>query len=128
MIGLMRPGTRVEIELIRDGRRRTVSAVLGTLSAETASAPAPALQAEPVFDGVELAPGKADNGVDGLSVVSVAPGSLAAERGLRTGDVITFINRQRVRSVSEARQIMADARTVILQVQRDGRALLILMR
>jgi S1-C subfamily serine protease len=54
--------------------------------------------------------------------------SLAANRGLRQGDVITFINRQRVRTLAEARQITDNARTIILQVQRGPRALLILLR
>jgi S1-C subfamily serine protease len=60
--------------------------------------------------------------------VGVAPESPAFERGLRAGDVITYINRQRVRGVAEARELMANARTIILQVQRGGRSLLILMR
>jgi S1-C subfamily serine protease len=81
-----------------------------------------------VFAGVELAPGPAANGSDGLRVVGVDDGSVAAERGLRPGDVITFINRQRVRSNADARIITATARTIILQVQRGSRELLILMR
>ena len=126
-IGLMRPGERVEITYLRDGSTRTTTAILDTRTAEAvASAREPTL--DPVFDGVELVPDKAANGADGLRVGNLNPESVAAERGLRVGDVITFVNRQRVRSVEEARQIVADARTVILQVQRDNRALLILLR
>ncbi len=128
-IGLMRPGRRVEVGLLRNGAELTVEAELGTLVADGGSAAAPPPSAaEPVFEGVELTTGAADNGADGLVVTGVEAGSPAAERGLRVGDVITFVNRQRVRSIAEAREITSDTSTIILQVQRGPRALLILLR
>lgn len=127
-IGLMRPGQRVEIGFMRNGSERTVEAVLGMLVADGVAPVPPAATLEPIFEGVELAPGQAGNGADGLAVTAIDENSLAAARGLRQGDVITFINRQRVRSLDEAREITTDARTIILQVQRGSRALLILLR
>ena len=41
----------------------------------------------------------------GLLVARVDPGSPAAERGLRPGDIITKINRVRVRNLPEAAQV-----------------------
>ena len=63
-----------------------------------------------------------------MLVARVDPGSPAAERGLRPGDVITKINRVRVRNLNEAAQITRDARSIILEVQRGNRNQLILMR
>jgi Do/DeqQ family serine protease len=129
MIGLLRPGDEIVIGFIRDGQRRSLTATLNPLNEPvTRVAPEPVLELDPVFAGAELAPNQTGNGVDGLLVTLVDPGSLAGERGLRDGDMITHINRQRVRSLDEAREITADARTVILQVQRGGRSLLILLR
>jgi S1-C subfamily serine protease len=93
-------------------------------------APAPQLSPEldPSFDGVELVENGSGNGISGLLVIRVQPQSAAAERDLRAGDIITYINRRRVRSLAEAQQIMTNARTIILQVQRGSRSLLILMR
>jgi Do/DeqQ family serine protease len=129
-IGLLRPGDQVEVGFIREGRRQIVMATLNALapSRSVAAAREPPADLDPVFEGAELAPNRTGNGVDGLLVVGVAPESPAFERGLRAGDVITYINRQRVRGVAEARELMANARTIILQVQRGGRSLLILMR
>jgi len=124
----MRPGQRVEIGFIRNGENRMVEAVLGALVSDALTGIQPEPEPEPVFEGVELEPGQAGNGIDGLLVTSLAENSIAAARGLRQGDVITFINRQRVRSLDEAQQITADARTIILQVQRGARAVLILIR
>jgi Do/DeqQ family serine protease len=131
-IGLMRPGDRVEVGFIRDGREQTVSATLNALSAalveSAAPAPAPVAELDPVFDGVELVADQGPAGIDGLRVATLEAESLAADAGLREGDVITNINRQRVRSLDEARQITADARSIILQVRRGSRSLLILLR
>jgi Do/DeqQ family serine protease len=130
-IGLMRPGDRVEVAFIRDGERRTVNAVLGELDA-------PALAADnlgetdPRFDGAELATNSDQrpdyNGVPGVLVTAVEAGSPAAQRGLETGDVITHVNRQRVRTLDEAREIIESARSVVLQVSRDNRSFLVLMQ
>jgi Do/DeqQ family serine protease len=130
-IGLLRPDEEVRIGFIRDGERRSVTAHLREAEPTVARAvpeSAPVGELDPSFEGAELTPNQSGNGVDGLLVTQVEPESAAAERGLRSGDIITHINRQRVRSLAEAREITANARTIILQVQRGGRSLLILMR
>jgi S1-C subfamily serine protease len=68
------------------------------------------------------------NGVAGVLVARVDPGSAAADRGLRPGDVITKVNRVRIRTLAEATTLMRDARAIILEVQRGNRSQLILMR
>jgi S1-C subfamily serine protease len=120
------------VQLIRDGRPITVTAELGELAPAVAAATREATeeterQLDPAFDGAELV----DNGsgaTTGVLVARVAAGSPAAERGLRAGDVITKINRVRVRNLMEAAQITQNARSIILEVQRGNRNQLILMR
>ncbi len=130
-IGLLRPGDRVDVEFIRDGRSRTVEAVLGELESP-ALADEGLSDIDPVFEGAEFATNNEQqpsyNGVAGVLVTNVQGDSPAAQRGLRTGDVITHVNRQRVRSVAETRDIVENAGSVILQIQRGGRGLLLLMR
>jgi S1-C subfamily serine protease len=122
----------VAVGLIRDGREQTVTAVLGELEqtpAVTAVTPQeeePALDA--VFEGAEIVDNTGANGVPGLLVARVAPGSPAEDRGLAPGDVITKVNRVRVRTLAEAIPIMEDARAIILEVQRGSRSRLVLMR
>ena len=130
-IGLLRPGDSVEVGFIREGSEQTITAILGE-----ANPPADEQQqlgsVDPVFEGAEIVtsdqPGGNSNGVAGLLVTQVQPGSPAALRGLRANDIITHINRQRIRSVSEAIDIIESARSVILQVQRGNRSALVLMR
>ena len=130
-IGLLRPGEEVHVGLIRDGHAQTVTAVLGELAATETTAESEPEEEEgaldPVFDGAEIV----DNdpaGVAGLLVARVDPGSAAAARGLQPGDIITEVNRVRVRNVAEATELIENARSIILKVQRGNRNQLILMR
>lgn len=128
-IGLLRPGVRVRVGFIRDGSERTVTAMLNALTANTATSPDVVVpERNSIFEGAELVPGRAADGTEGLRVARVDSDSLAAERGLTVGDVITEINRQRVRSLAEARQLVAEARSVVLYVYRGNRTLLVIMR
>jgi Do/DeqQ family serine protease len=138
-IGIQRPGTRVSVGLVRDGRERTVEAELGAAEAaateeEPASVPETTNETslDPSLEGAELAENNAAtpnaSGTGGLYVVSVAPDSPAAIRRLRAGDVITRINRQPVRNLADARRVLAGASSVILEVRRGDRSTLLLMR
>jgi Do/DeqQ family serine protease len=131
-VGLLRPGEEVQVGLIRDGKEQKVTAVLGELSTATAATteaeePEETAQLDPVFEGAEIVDNTSGS-VPGLLVARVDPGSAAAERGLRPGDVITKVNRMRVRNLDEASQIIDGARSIILEVQRGNRNQLILMR
>ena len=131
-IGLLPPGDDVAVGLIRDGREQTVTAVLGEIPPPAAVTAVPAKTdddaLDTIFEGAELVDNAGPNGVPGLLVARVDPSSPAAERGLQPGDVITKVNRVRVRTLDEAVPLMADARAIILEVQRGARSQLILMR
>ena len=130
-IGLLPPGEKVAVILLRDGKEQTLTAVLG-------EAPVTAVAAVPreehkeeadldvIFRGAEIVDNSSPNG--GLLVARVDPNSPAADRGLQQGDVITKINKVRIRTLAEAVPIMENARAILLEVERRGRASLILMR
>jgi serine protease Do/serine protease DegQ len=130
-IGLLRPGTEVEVGVVRDARVQTIMAVLGdapTAPRAVAEVPdAPAEELDPVFAGAEIGE-NTGSGLAGILVARVEPGSPAWERGLRASDVITHVNRTRVRNLADATEIMDSARSIILQVQRGTRSQLLLMR
>jgi S1-C subfamily serine protease len=126
MIGLKRPGEDVEIEIIRDDRRMTLTATLGEQTS-TAALIDEDRGDEPLFEGVELEAGQ-QGGIAGLVVVAVAEGSIAAAQGLREGDLMTSINRQRVRTLAEARAVVANSRLVMVEIRRGNRNFLIRLR
>jgi Do/DeqQ family serine protease len=131
-VGLLRPGETVRVGLIREGRPLTVTAELGELTPEVTAAERAEPdevngQLDPAFDGAELVDNQSGSAA-GVLVARVDPASPAADRGLRPGDVITKINRVRVRNLNEAAQVTENARSIILEVQRGNRNQLILMR
>ncbi|HSN51303.1 MAG TPA: DegQ family serine endoprotease [Woeseiaceae bacterium] len=122
-IGLLRSGDEVQIEYFRDNDKRKTSAALGQQVA-TASVGA---EIHPGLVGAQFAESSAARD-DGVEVTAVEPGSPAAQRGLRAGDVITAINRRPVRSLGELNEIASSSRILFLLVQRGDRALMLQIR
>jgi serine protease Do/serine protease DegQ len=122
-IGLMRSGDDVEIEYYRDNDKRKASAALGQQRA-TASVGA---EIHPGLVGAQFAEAS-EARENGVEVTAVEPGSPAAQRGLRAGDVITAINRRPVRSLAELNEIASSSRILFLLVQRGDRALMLQIR
>ena len=64
----------------------------------------------------------------GIEVEAVEPGSAAAQRGLRAGDIITAVNRQPVQNLQQLREIASNNRILFLLVRRGDRQLMLQIR
>src|SRR5213083_240457 len=127
------PGTKVELEIIRNGERRPLTVDLGERKEETivASIPSPPPQPE-VRLGLnvqDLTPDLAEKfkikDQRGVLISKIDPGSVAQEQGLREGDLIKEVNRQLVTSAEEFKTAVAQTKTgdsVLLRVVRENRA------
>ena len=105
IIGAKAPGTRVSVELIRDGRPRTVTATLDALAEATASAAAPQPAPRPGAAASGNALGIVAEDLDaqqrsrlGLQAgegvrIARVDGVAAREAGLRPGDVVLAVGR-----------------------------------
>ncbi|MFQ5634238.1 MAG: Do family serine endopeptidase [Gammaproteobacteria bacterium] len=127
-IGLRRSGESIRIRLIRDGKERSLTATLSELAAPRQVA---ADQIHPSLGGAEF--GNYDGqGPDfnepGVLVESVQPGSPAAQRGLRAGDIIVTVNRRRVETLDDLSDIAAGQNLLILGLRRGQRNLLLQIR
>jgi serine protease Do/serine protease DegQ len=122
-IGLMRSGDEVDIEYVRDNDKRKTSTELGQQRA-TASVGA---EIHPGLVGAQFAEASTTRD-GGVEVAAVEPGSPAAQRGLRAGDIITAVNRRPVRSLAELNEIASTSRILFLLVQRGDRALMLQIR
>ena len=136
IIGAMPPGTRVSIEVIRDGKPRTVTATLNQLSEATAGpaageegAPRPAAAAQANALGIvgeDLdAQQRSRLGLQAGEGVLIArvEGVAAREAGLRPGDVILAVGRNDVSSAASLNAQVRAAGTgkaVMLLVRRGG--------
>ena len=136
IIGAMAPGTKVSIELVRDGKPRTVTATLNQLSEATAGAipsddgaPRPAAAAQANAFGIvgeDLDPQQRSRlGLQAGEGVLVArvEGVAAREAGLRPGDVILAVGRADVASSAALNTQLRAAgagKPVMLLVRRGG--------
>jgi len=132
------PGSKVEIEVLRDGKKLTVSAIVGELpSGPIASAPGEGSGAVAGFGfTVEpLTPALAKKlGYEhehGVLVAQVEEGGLAALAGLRPNDLIVEVDRQKVNNVAELESALAkagDQEGMLLLVKREGASLYVVLR
>jgi serine protease Do len=145
-----KPGSQIPIDLMRGGKRMTVTATLQALPEEALSElssgqrpmPRPGVPGSPKDSIGELVTGVTVQtltpalrerhdipaGVSGVMVTKVASDSNAASRGLEENDVITHVNRRSVGNATEARTLAkASDKTVLLRVWRKGDTMLLMI-
>ena len=131
-IGLVRAGSKVDIELIRGDRRVNVNAVLGAGNQVAGATESTASGG--VLEGAELGNIPRDHPsygeVEGVLVGSVEQGSRAWNNDLRPNDIITAVNRNAVDSAENLQDGLAASRgtVVALGVIREGQNLFLIMR
>jgi serine protease DegQ len=133
-VGLVRAGESVDMTFVRGADRRTVRP---TVAAEPVPSAPTARAAEPssvsLLAGATVMELPSDHPqfgrVQGVWVSAIAPGSAAARFGLRADDLITGVNREAIASVADLSATLSAAKApTALHVQREGRALFLLVR
>ena len=136
-------GTGVEVTILRDGERRTLTVEVGErptdemLARGGMSAPTLALdKLDNVLAGLKVAPLTEERRTQlnlsdettGVIIADVKTGSEAEAAGLQQGDVIQEVNRDTVRSVADYQQVAAQItkeELVVLFVSRRGNHLFV---
>jgi serine protease Do len=128
-IGALAPNETVKLGILRKGNEKTVSVTLGTFPnekqarAETNGRQSDNDSGVPQL-GLSLAPASAVAGADanGVVVTGVDPNGPAAERGFKSGDVITEVAGKTVERPSDVRNAIDVARkdgkrTILMRVK-----------
>jgi serine protease Do len=113
-ISSMAPGTSIKLGVIRGGKSDTVALTLGQLPNERqarndADDHSPSSASDLPKLGLTLAPARQSGG-EGVAVTAVEPGSPAAVRGFKTGDVIFDVAGNAVSTPADVLKALADAR------------------
>ncbi len=116
-IGLLRIGEKVELGLVREGKPRRVTAIIGE---RDSTGVAGAAEIHPALEGASLT--NAENG-GGVLVQAVAEGSPAAANGLRTNDVILAVGRVRVQNVQQLRAAIRNTNAFAVTIRRGNSTL-----
>ena len=122
-IGLLRSGDAVGIRYLRDNKSYTTTAKLGRAEDQLLSG----ADIHPGLAGASFAPASTSSDT-GVEVTNVEAGSPAAQRGLRSGDVITAVNRVLVRNLRDLQNLASNSRILFLLVQRGDRSLMLQIR
>lgn len=128
-VGMMRVGDKLELKLLREGKARNVSVVVGKDTDEAAAAEDlhPSL-AGASFAALDEATAKNAN-TKGVLVQRVVPGSPAARTGLRDGDIVIAVNRERVEDLATFNKLAGVKEgQLLMHVQRGNGALFIIVR
>jgi serine protease Do len=124
MLGLMKPGAKVELSYLRDGAEKTAAVTLAAQKVEKA-ARAESVPAKPTTAlGLRLAPATEVDGAGqkGVAVVGVDPGGRAAQEGFTAGDIILDVGGKPVSTPDQVKSGIASAhkdgkKAVMMRVQ-----------
>lgn len=125
-IGLLRVGSEVEIEVLRDGKTRSLTASVGRRTTYTVSGNTLSEKlAGAKFSEAQEDPSRRT--AAGIEVVQAR--GKAAAAGLRKGDIVISVNRERVRTIKDMKAaIKKNPEALLLNIQRASRGLFILIR
>ncbi|MHC4424571.1 MAG: DegQ family serine endoprotease [Planctomycetota bacterium] len=135
-VAMLNPGTKVEVVVQRDGKRKTFTVKLGKRPPEEVLAGTlPAETVEELGFAVEnlteaLAERYGYEGENGVIVSQVDPGSQAAQVGIVPGVLIREVNRQEVKNTKEFNEAIKKAKkkgSALLLVRRGHSAILALI-
>ena len=128
-------GKKVDVVVMRDGKRKTLRAQIAKMKepGETQLASVPdarggaqayGLRVQDLTDDVAERLGVDVS--DGVVVTRVAPGSSAAEAGLRSGDVILEVDKQRASDAAELDEQLAESDDgALLLVRRNNQTVFV---
>jgi serine protease Do len=137
-ISLRRPGTKVDLEIMRDGKTMTVPVTLEEMSARNAGAGKTGQEHDKARWGLglmDLTPDLREQlqlptNVHGAVVTNVQPGSPADNAGISRGSVIVEVNRHSVQDSKEAKQALtgvADGQDALILLWSNGGSTFVVM-
>ncbi|MDA7747152.1 Do family serine endopeptidase [Psychromonas sp.] len=121
-IGIKEIGDTIKVTLLRDGNKKNIDVKIGDAQNFLLVND----ELHDLLKGVEF--DKTSEG-NGISIVKIAPNSVAAYSGLHVGDVIVAVNKQRVKDMGSLSKALAlNKDMVLLQINRRGGSLFIVIR
>jgi serine protease Do len=138
-VGSMAPGSQINLRVVRNGTSRNVAMTLAEMPSQdiaknTREKPTPRSDGAPHIgiSVIELTPAireqlELPGNMKGIVVADVQEGSVAAEAGLRPGDIIQEANRKPVQNVTDFQAEIGrrGKEPILLRVNRGGHAIFV---
>ena len=129
VIGLIRVGTKIEIDILRNGKSKRLVAKIEEKKSKTIAGKKLSnklVGAELAMTDIEQRNGEV---TPVIMLSKLQPGSPASTTGLRVGDIILSVNKRPVDTFEDFKQaVKVESRGLLLNVQRGNRGLFILIR
>ena len=133
LVARIAPGTTVPLKVIRDGKEVSLPIAVGEMKENEVTASTQegdlGLAVQPVTP--EVAQSLGLDRAEGLVITDVKPGSSADDAGLRSGDVITQINRRPVKNLADYIREMARSekgKSVLMLVRRGDASVFLALK
>lgn len=125
-IGLLRIGESVKINILRNGKPRTLTATVEDRVKKSVKGG----KLSKYLVGAELAEVMEETARGSFSAIEVVKASgKAVSAGLQKGDIILSVNKQRVKNIRDMKNaLQKNADAVLLNIQRDSRGLFLLIQ
>jgi serine protease Do/serine protease DegQ len=128
-VGLMRVGDALKLEILRDGKRQTVTAAVGARTTASSSNGVKNERLAGVSIGEIPEDSPAYGRLNGVMVYEIAQRSRAFAAGLRQGDIITGVNRQPIEDVATFVKAVTQIQgQLLLRVQRGNQAAFLVIK
>lgn len=130
-----KPGSRIVIQVLRDGKTQSIKARVGSFpkngdaassdsdNADDAGSTKLGVSLSPLTDDIRHQLG-VDRSVKGAVVSAVTPGSPAEQAGIRSGDIVQSVDRKPITNPEAAtmavRGVLRKNKPVLLRIYRDG--------
>jgi len=127
------PGTAVQVKIARDGKEMTLPITVGEMKETEVATSTQAGELGLTVQSLtpQLAESLGIERGEGLVISAVKPGSAAEEAGMRSGDVISEINRQPVKNLADYNREIArneKAKSVLFLVRRGQSSLFLALK
>jgi serine protease Do len=118
-LGLMRPGTKIDVALMRNNRLMDISATVGDPNAAQKTRVIPFISGMRLRDFNELqGDGMLVKGVLITQISDMSPGALA---GLQAGDIVISANQQQVTDVQDLLHVVSEKpHELLLKINRNN--------
>lgn len=122
-VGLVQIGDKITLQIIREGKRLTRTAIIGKPVVETVAGE----KLHRTLAGTVLITTRKHQ-VEGVLVDKINTASYAWKVGLRPGDIIVSANRYRVTNLNALKSVIQARKSLLLNIRRGNEAFFIILQ
>ena len=123
LVGLLQIGDKVTLEVLRNDKRKTITAILGKPQRPTIAGG----KLHQRLSGTILSNTQREQ-VEGILIEKIEASSYAWRSGLRQGDIIVSANRYRTRNLDDLGRVINPNGALLINIQRGDEAFFLVLK